>query len=359
MKQFSVILAALISTGAAMAATSGPSMQFLAAPARQEQGALTPTRAQSRVGDRMVVVVKEPAACGQRLTDPHYVLNDGVLHLGFQVPAADAQAQTCIATAIFTLKGLPPEPVLVQTEAGAAMTAWAQTDTASPLPVKFLAGAARPVNGIAQAEVRQVRTATQLIAVVTQPAACGTRLSDPSVTLDESKLSLRYRVTEAASQAKSCAATAVFSVKGLPQRELTTVAEATLRRGSAGPAMATQAAAAPGPKMSFVGVPAISQSTPVPQRDVVQARNGDAMNVIVHEPAACGERLQRASFSLEGRQLFVHYQVPVDQASTSGCVATAMILFRGLPSDDIQVVAVSDPAPVANLALVRPQAKMD
>lgn len=359
MKRFSVILAALVSTGAAMAATSGPSMQFLAAPAKQEQGALTPTRVQSRLGDRMVVVVKEPAACGQRLTDPHYVLSDGVLRLGFRLPAADAQAQACIATAIFTLKGLPPEPVLVQTEAGAAMVAQARPDPASTLPVKFLAGAARPVDGIAQSEVRQVRSGDQLIAVVTQPAACGTRLLDPSVRLDESKLALRYRVTEAASQAKSCAATAVFSVKGLPERELTTVAEATRRRASAALEMAAAPAATAGPRMSFVGIPAISQSTAGPQRDVVQARNGDAMNVIVHEPAACGERLQRASFSLEGRQLFVHYQVPVDQASASGCVATAMILFRGLPSEDIQVVAISDPAPVANLALVRPQAKLD
>jgi len=358
MKRTHVLIAALASLGATAApAQANPSMSFLSAPAVREQGVVQRTVMQSRAGDRMVVVVKEPAACGARPAAPRLALNDGVLHVGFSLPPTTTPA--CVATAVFTVKGLPSEPVSVLADADDATAAPARADHDQALAVKFIGGEARPVEGIAEAAVRQVRNGGQLVAVVTQPAACGTRLSDPAVALDETDLALRYGAAASSGATPSCAATAVFSVKGLPSRELTAVARPSPLAQGAQVASPTEGAAGPAPKMSFVAAPAIPAAAFGSLRNVVQVRSGDAMSVIIHEPAACGARPERASFKLEGWQLRLNYRMPKAQNPATGCVATAMVTFRGLPAHDIRVVAVSGSAPDGTLAMVWPQATSD
>lgn len=356
-----------LAVSAAWSAPQSPSMHFLALAATQAPGSISSQLMQSRHRDRMVVVVKEPAACGQRLSAPSFAVDEGVLHLGYRRPAASAQ-QSCVATGIFTLKGLPQRPLTVAADAvhagfgtladnrgPSAGEADAQRSQAGPrLAMKFIGGQAKRVTGTVQRSVRQMRKGDQMVAVVTQPVACGTRLIEPSVALDEHALALRYGMTESAGGAM-CAATGVFSVKGLPAGKWVAVAQ-----GHAVSVARTSQPSRPesnGPRMSFIGTPALMQAAG--GRGSVQVRNGDALNLVLHEPAPCGERLQAAAFKLEGRRLSVHYQVPGTQASEAKCIATAMIVFRGLPAQDIRVVAVSDTVPAQRLALARPSVKLD
>jgi hypothetical protein len=310
---------------------------------------------QSRTGDRMVVVVKQPAACGARLTDPHFALNDSVLRVGFRVPAAASSAPVCVATGIFTMKDLPSGSLSVLASADDAI---ASTMRASPTPtlaMKFLGAESRPLaEGGAQTSVRQIRHGDQIVAVVTAPARCGTRLADPTAELEQSNLVLRYRVAVADGQQRPCAATAVFSVKGLPSRALVALAQPAPSAGSVEIAASAAAPVQSAPRMSFVAAPAIPVSGFGSERHVVQVRNGDTMNVVIHEPAACGDRPERASFKLERGRLWLRYGMRAAQTSATSCVATAMVAFRGLPADDIEVVATSDSAPDGTLAWVWP-----
>jgi hypothetical protein len=346
-----VTAASMVATAAAQA---GPSMAFTSVPAVPATQSVRHAVMQSRAGERMVVVVKEPAACGARPTEPRFALDDGVLRVGFRLPAA--AARTCVATAVFTMKGLPPEPVAVLADAQHAAAAPARAEREPGLALTFIGGEARPVAGIAQPVVRQLRSGGQLVAVVTQPAACGSRLSDAAVALDETNLALRYRAAASGGQAPSCAATAVFTVRGLPSRKLIAVAQPALSDRGGHLASVADSTAKATPTMRFMATPAIRASAFGALQNVVQVRSGDAMNVVIHEPAACGDRPERASFKLEGGLLRLHYQMPNTRTSETGCVATVMAAFRGLPADDIRVVAASGSAPGGTLAMDRAQA---
>jgi hypothetical protein len=352
MNRHHVVIAALVSASATLSAHASPSMSFLAAPAVQTEGAAQRGLLQAREGDRMVVVVKEPAACGERMSAARVAVIEGVVHVGFRVPAAGSAAPACLATGIFTLKGVPSQPLFVLAEADRA-AGLPPPENPTPQPaMKFLAGEARPVEGGARASVRQVRYGDRMIAVVTEPAACGSRLADPAVALEQSKLVLRYEAAAPAGEARPCAATAVFTVTGLPSRDMGAVARpAPLRHLAAARGGASDAS---GPTMRFQGVPAVAAPAMQAQRSVVQVRRGDAMSVIIREPAACGERPDRASFQLERGRLWVRYRMPGAQPRQGRCVATAMIAFRGLPPDELRVVAMSDSMPEATLAMDRP-----
>jgi len=106
MKRPIALLATLSATGAACAAPPvQPAMTFLAAPAIPLRTGIAPSVVHSRNGDRMVVVVRAPAACGQRLSRPGAVLESGAVRLSYRVP--EDGERNCIATAVFALHGLP------------------------------------------------------------------------------------------------------------------------------------------------------------------------------------------------------------------------------------------------------------
>jgi len=106
MKRPIALLATLSASGAACAAPPAqPAMTFLAAPAIPLHTGTAPSVVHSRHGDRMVVVVRAPAACGQRLSRPGVLLEHGTVRLSYRAP--EDGERNCIATAVFALHGLP------------------------------------------------------------------------------------------------------------------------------------------------------------------------------------------------------------------------------------------------------------
>ena len=336
MNKAPIVLAIMAATGTACAAAATPSMNFLSVAAVPVQGAAQSSVAQTRHADQMVVVVKEPAACGRRLSQPSAAIRDGMLQLGYVRPEV---ATGCLATGIFTIKGLPRDALQVVARAQAPVQQPVDSIASASLPMEFHAVTAHPVLGPVQRAITQERKDDRIVAVVSEPAGCGARIADPWVSLQGAHLALHYTVTGSTPSRATCAATAVFAVNGLPQRELTAIGPIQPGLVFAG---GDQAAA---PTMHFLASPATKAAGFSGKREVAQMRNGDAMTLVVREPASCGVRAQAASYQLEGSQLTVHYQLSGSRDASANCVSTAMITFRGLPERELQVAASSDPTP--------------
>jgi len=347
MKISLIAAASLLLAGGAGATTPAVSMHFLAAPAIPVQGTARGALAHVRTGDRMVVVVKEAAACGQRLGQPQAALANGVLRVGFSVPQTTDKAN-CLATGIFTLHGLPREPIMVTAQMQAPATAASDLVAGNRIAAEIQTRTAGPVAGRVQRGVHQVRKDDQLIAEVTEPAACGTQLLNPWVSREASRLDLHYDLTRASGGAPACAATAAFVMKNLPAIALT--AQAPIATG----ASKGEGGAAAATTMGFLAAPAQAQADRKAERSLAQVHNGDTLTVVVHEPAPCGERAQNPSYQLLGQELTVRYQLPQAKTPGAACIATAVLTFHGLPASDIHVVAAVEPAPsvpAAQLAL--------
>jgi hypothetical protein len=73
------------------------------------------------------------------------------------------------------------------------------------------------------------------------------------------------------------------------------------------------------------------------------------MQLILREPAPCGERPTAPAFGIEGQRLTLHYRVSAPNAATT-CRSTVMVRFHGLPAGELEVVALSDAEGSRNLA---------
>jgi len=111
MRTLLAVTLALVNSTAALA---GPAMQFNASPARAVDGRALRALIEERIADRMIVIVKEPAACGERLSAPGFRLAGSRLELLYEVPAAGAAP--CLATAVFTFRGLPEREFTVRAQ---------------------------------------------------------------------------------------------------------------------------------------------------------------------------------------------------------------------------------------------------
>ena len=68
----------------------------------------------SQRGDRMTVVVSEPAACGSRPVEPVARLADDSLYLHFALaPSTAPDKGACVATGVFALHNLPDRQLQV------------------------------------------------------------------------------------------------------------------------------------------------------------------------------------------------------------------------------------------------------
>jgi hypothetical protein len=327
---------------------NGAEMSFLSFSAVPVQGMALAARVEQRAGDRMVVRVSEPAHCDTRISAPEFALGGGELRLQYLVPAPPVGAGACLATALFSFRNLPEAPVTVVASAQPvpAPEALAVADSDNGLAPGFLALEAGPVHGVAQRFLEEVRSQDRIIAVVGEPAACGSRLSDPSVELAGSRLAFHYKVAAPEGGNAPCAARAVFSLRGLPDRSFEVVALASPQESSAVVAMAAPDVAVP--RMSMVAAPAVPGNS---QRMVVQALHGDTLNVVARDPAPCGERTRSARFSVSGNELAVRYDI----ASANGratCVGTTMLSFSGLPAGVVRAVALAqDPAQAGDITV--------
>ncbi len=325
------------------------SMNFLASPAIAVTGyASYPHVVHVRNIDTTNVIVHQPVACGERLTDASFELEGKFLLLRYSAPYKGSWNSECVSTGMFIFHGLPsgdiqivalPEPLAVATVAAAGDT--------NDLRMGFLASpaiAVAPGRYASYPHVVQVRTGDVTNVIVHQPVACGERLSDATFELAGDWLLLRYSAPYSGNWESGCISTGMYAFGGLPARDIQVVAlpEPVAVAFASAPAEAHEL------RMGFLASPAIAVSGYASYPDVVQVHNGDTVNVIVHQPCACGERLRDATFELEGNWLLLRFSTPYKGTWNSECVSTGMFVFRGVPPTDIQVVALPEPVPAAS-----------
>jgi len=323
-------------------------MDFLASPAIAVSGyASYPHVVQVHNSDVTNVIVHQPVACGERLTDASYELEGKFLLLRYSAPYKGAWNSECVSTGMFVFHGLPPGDLqVVALPEPTAAVAVAAPAAGEDLQMGFLASPAialTPGRYASYPHVVQVRTGDVTNVIVHQPVACGERLSDATFELAGDWLLLRYSVPYSGNWESGCISTGMYAFRGLPPRDIQVVALPE-------PVAVAYASAPPAAhdlRMGFLASPAIAVSGYASYPDVVQVHNGETENVIVHQPCACGERLRDATFELEGNWLLLRYSAPYKGTTNSECVSTGMFVFRGVPPTEIQVVALPEPVPAA------------
>jgi len=333
---------------AGAADTPNSTMNFLASPAIAASGyASYPHVVQVRNSDVTNVIVHQPAACGERLTDAAYELEGKWLLLRYSAPYKSAWNSECVSTGMFVFHGLPADVQVVALPEPAAVAPVATAPEKNGLGMGFLAtpAIALPRQYASYPHVVQVRNNDVTNVIVHQPVACGERLRDATFELEGGWLLLRYSAPYAGSWDSNCVSTGMYTFHGLPAADIQLVALPE--------PVPVVALAAPAEEhslhMGFLATPAIAVPGYPIYPDVIQVHNGDMENVIVHEPCACGERITDARFELEGNWLLVRYSVPYKGSWNSECVSTGMFVFRGVTSEEIQVVTLPEPSPVPTM----------
>ena len=319
-------------------------MSFLATPAIAIPGyAEYPHVVQVRSKDVTNVIVHQPVACGERLRDASFELEGKWLLLRYSAPYEGTWNSPCVSTGMFVFRGLPagdiqivalPEPLPIS-------AASAPPDSSS---MGFLASPAVAVPGYpTYPHVVQVRSSDVTNVIVHQPVACGERLRDASFEREGDFLLLRYSAPYEGTWDSPCISTGMYTFRGLPAGDIQLVALPEPVR-----AEALKVAADAHPlRMGFLATPAVAVSGYATYPDIVQVHNGDTLNVIVHQPVACGERLTDASFERESEYLLLRYSTPYSGGLDSPCISTGMFVLRGLASgEEVQVVALPEPAEV-------------
>jgi len=204
---------------------SGPlAMRFVGTPAASGMGEVKREVVQSRHGDRMTVVVYEPASCGARPVEPAAAMEGRELKLAFKLaPVAGAAAEgSCIATGVFALRNVPVDEsnVAVNVERLPAPPAAPASDYAAG-GLRFFVGVPAG-NGAGKHEVQQSRSGDRMTVLVTDPAACGSRPVSPTASVESGVVHLSYTLAPASATPGEgpCAATAVFALQHLPQGDL-------------------------------------------------------------------------------------------------------------------------------------------
>ncbi len=335
----------LAAAGAACA-QSGPSMKFLAAPA-VAVAAAQPALLRLHQGIHTTVVLKDAAPCGERASAPSYTVEGNSLKVQYQLAADTSAAHACVATTVFSFVNLPQREFQVAaqvTRTGARVLASA-APAGVPVPAPSLRFVSTPAVAAlvpAQRLVLQSRNGGRMTVVVKEPAACGARPVEPSLSLGADSLRLRFELasTGVTPAAASCVATATFAVRNLPDRALRVeVADVATRRLA--PVVANPVS------MNFLAVPAMA-TVGLSPRDVFSARLGDRLTVVVREPAACGERAGEPSFELAGGRLAVHYALADEPAGDAApCTAVMAFTFRGLSQPGLAVVARGTRTPLS------------
>ncbi len=332
MKQAIAILGATVCIGTAFASPGAETMKFLSVPAVASVRSAQPEVQQVRSQNVMTVVFRQAAPCGQRPSDPWFERSGDTLHLGYRVaaPAADSRQPACVATGIFTIKGLPEQPyhVLAQSRDIAPQTT-AQADAVKP-SMRFMAAPAVRVAHVEAPTLLRQWSDGQLVVVARQPARCGLRASAPTYTLDGATLRVGFDVPAPPADLASgpCTATAIFTFRGLPARELRVLADA--RPVADVPPLAARDET---PAMKFTSVPAIYEEG-VGRAEQLQYRRGSDLVVILKRPSACGSRPTEPWMAMSADTVRVGYRAtPRAGASDPGtCVATGIFTIQGVPS---------------------------
>ena len=343
-------LLAIASRAFAEPAAPDSTMSFIASPAVAVNGYPSyPHIVQVRNSDVTNVILHQPAACGERLADASYKLEGKFLLLRYSAPYKGLSNRECVSTGMFVFHGLPPGDIQVIALPDALPVAPAAAlNETSNLQMGFLAAPAIAVTGYAAyPDVVRVRNGDTANVIVHQPTACGERLRDATFELEGDFLLLRYSAPYGVDGNSGCVSTSMYTFRGLPARDIQVVALPEPVPVAAASAVPSETSAL---RMGFLASPAIAVPGYAAYPDVLQVRNGDTANVIVHQPAACGERLRDATFELEDNWLLLRYSAPYKGDWNSECVSTGMFVFHGLPTGNIQIVAVPEPVSTASMA---------
>lgn len=194
---------------------NGPTMTFTSVPAIARSSAGSPGVTHFRHLGQMVVIAKQAAQCGQRPTDPSMNLNSGTLKLGYGVAGGETSQQGCVATGIFTVKGLPDEALTVAADSHPVAAAVEQAPAPGPI-MTFLSVPAIAVAESAQPMLVQSKHGDEVIAIVTQRAECGQRPTDPWFDVTGGIVNVGFRLATG----NHCMAIGIFTLKRLPSRDL-------------------------------------------------------------------------------------------------------------------------------------------
>jgi hypothetical protein len=329
-----IVCSMALGCGAAEAGSSAPTMTFLSVPAVASPGAVQAEVVQFRHGDAMVVVYRQPAACGERPSQPWFDAQQSALQIGYSLPndVAAAADGGCFAAGIFAFKGLPDRAlqVVAQTTRQPGEPVPEPVAAAAPT-MSLLAAAAVPVSAAMQPGLVESASGRGRVVVARVPARCGERPLSASFQIKDRALRVAYEVAEPAAEDKrACVATAIFTFKDLPRQDLEVAAVAQPSCAGMGPSQLE--VAAPAPVMSFMSVPAVAQDDPS-QPERLEYRSGDRLVVILKEPSVCGERPSAPWVDASGPSVRVGYDVPSADSDASGptCMATGIFTLTRLP----------------------------
>lgn len=112
---------------------------FVGVPATTTTGEAKREVLQSRRGDRMTVIVTDPAACGSRPVEPAASIAEGKLHLQYTLAAPVTAAEgPCLATAVFALHHVPAGDMQIAVDANYLKVKQAAGMPEGPKPVKVM-----------------------------------------------------------------------------------------------------------------------------------------------------------------------------------------------------------------------------
>jgi len=112
---------------------------FVGVPATAATGESKREIVQSHRGDRMTVVVTDPAACGSRPVEPAATISGGTLHLQYSLAAAVESAEgPCTATAVFALHHVPDRDLKLAVDTNYLKVMQATGMPAGPQPEKVV-----------------------------------------------------------------------------------------------------------------------------------------------------------------------------------------------------------------------------
>ena len=155
MKKSLVCVTIMMGAGAASAQNTTPTMTFLAAPA-VAGAAGQPAMRQLQRGDTATIVLRDSAACGQRASSPAFEIQGDELQLHYRLPAMATQGGGCVATSVFTFKGLPDRALRIAARADRDDGQLASTTTPPmPTPGSIWAGPTRSCWGCTRVSLRR------------------------------------------------------------------------------------------------------------------------------------------------------------------------------------------------------------
>jgi len=216
------------------AQTATPLMTFVSVPAATIGNLDQGWRYQQRDRDRIVVIAREPAECGQRPVEPRIEVLDGKVNVGYSLPITlkPDVVSDCASTAIITLSNVPDRAaneIAIDTQLKAAPSA-EQMPAEPSVSMSFMSVPAFASSDPSEQRIVHHKVSDKAVVIVRDRANCGERPAAPSFTYRNGLLQLSYALpaTSVISSGQApCASAAIFTFQNLAAGELRVAANAS------------------------------------------------------------------------------------------------------------------------------------